>query len=347
MMEIQIRSFIKGANHGQYLQALGLKHLLGNLYIHANVRHADYTNVFWKEMYMQLRAGMLLKFLAMQVYWRKNLAFSKPKSSAGSITIYGSDMIWHSGSSIFPLDSFFFGRGDCGVKIAYAPSAGSCEDGRNPEWMSTMLKKFDAISVRDKPTQTMVMENADLHLAEIVIDPSYFAIRKLLVAPSKTARSTGRVAVYSPVSNIICNKLDQWKADGSVFFNEIDRLGYYRKRRLLFDLFNQMLSPEEVLDRVAGSSLLLTSTFHGAMMALCTGTPFICIANKSVRARLNSPISDCFSLSRLVTVDEFSNMGAKQLAAFLDGSDIDQDKIDSFAERSMKWLHEAIQAASK
>ena len=82
-MNIQIRSFIKGGNHGQYLQALGVRYLIKNHLPDAEVSHLDYNNHEKEEFYIQLKGFHLAKYLTMKYYWNKNFEFSGFDSSSG------------------------------------------------------------------------------------------------------------------------------------------------------------------------------------------------------------------------------------------------------------------------
>ena len=174
MKRIQIRSFIKGGNHGQFLQALGLATLLNRLLPNHEIAHLDYQNHFIKELKIQIKSGMLPKFLMMRYYWKKYLKFSSIDKKV-KLSVYGSDMIWHLDSKLFHPDPVMFGQQDNSeYKIAYAPSTGYRIQ-QEPNWINKFLNNFNAIGVRDNNTAEFVKDHSNIK-PELVIDPCFHLI---------------------------------------------------------------------------------------------------------------------------------------------------------------------------
>ena len=86
--------------------------------------------------------------------------------------ITGSDQVWN--MDITHSDWFYFLSfvSDARKKISYAPSFGNVKF--PPEkipWAMNYLKRFDALSVREKSGQDFIRANCDLS-AEVVVDPT-------------------------------------------------------------------------------------------------------------------------------------------------------------------------------
>ena len=60
---ILIKTFVLGANHGQYLQALGLLHLTKQLTDNCRIVHSRYNNHALKEIVIHLRSLTLVKYI--------------------------------------------------------------------------------------------------------------------------------------------------------------------------------------------------------------------------------------------------------------------------------------------
>ena len=345
-MKIQIRSFVKGGNHGQYLQALGLAEVLKSSFQNAEVSHLNYENHFWGELKVQLFAFFLPKFLAMRFFWRRNLSFSSIGDQP-DIVVYGSDMIWHLDSELFPADKLFFGEGVSAIKVAYAPSAGyRIPD--EPEWLASYLSEFDSIGVRDNNTREMAAHHGRGD-AELVVDPCFHLLNSRFCEVMKQKVRHDFVSVYSPMTHRLVGKLKQNMdlRDLPSWASEVKYLGYFARHRLFHDLSKQLTDPIWTLEQIASSQFLVTSTFHGVMMALMTETPFICTSSPNLLARLDSPVSECFSSNRIMDESELESLGVEDLLRFADFSDFRRDLLADYIQGSRDWLIASIEKASR
>ena len=170
-MKVNIYSFVKGANHGQFFQALGLKDLVESIVPDADVRHVYNNNHSFSEIKGHLKGLSIHKYVAFQYWWNKYLNFSSHESP--DVEIYGSDMIWFPQSKIFPFDISFFGETTCKFRISYAPSAGPVTSDFYKEDVVKGLSGFSFISVRDENTKNFVIRHIEIK-PKIVIDPSFF-----------------------------------------------------------------------------------------------------------------------------------------------------------------------------
>lgn len=340
--KIQIRSFVKGGNHGQYLQALGLHEFVKFNFPDAEVSHLDYNNHAYKEFKIQLKSGHLPKFLSMSYFWKKRVKFTGIDHSP-DMSIYGSDMIWHQGSPLFPPDKIFFGEKDTAkAKIAYAPSVAA----RNAEeagWIKNYLLDFKKIGVRDINTKNFVMDNAGLDVP-YVIDPCFLLLGSKYDNLIRAEQKQDYISMYSTIpkklTDAFYNNLDRSTLPD--YCKKIDVTGYFRRVHFLKEFTKQLKDPLWTVKRIAQSKLLLTSTFHGVMMAVMTKTPFIAVSSPNLEARLNSPISKTFAHFRLISIEELEAMDNKALEQYLLDDDLDQESLSSYLETSKKWLINAI-----
>lgn len=340
---IQIRSFVLGGNHGQYLQASGLRSALVSLRPEATVTHADYSNHTWDEVKMQARSLQLPKYLALRLHWARRIPLSKLDAPA-TIRVLGSDQVWSFSNALFPPDPVYFGAdaGGSARKIAYAPAMGHVEPGFVfPPWVVDALSAFSAIAVRDEATAGVV-ERSLGKAPDIVVDPALFlAYPRRMDAPPRIRR----LAVYCPRGRRSLSLFS--KAAGKTASDlPIHLLGYVPRRAALAHLGRQLLVPETVVDHISRSAFLLTSTFHGVMMALMTRTPFLAISTSSLVARLQSPLGrETFSRNRLVSAERLAEMTEAGVAQLFDPSDIDVEKIGQLVETSRSWLDAALTRA--
>jgi hypothetical protein len=282
------------------------------------------------------------KFLTMRFHWQKNLSFSKLDYKS-DLSIYGSDMIWHLDSKMFLPDPIMFGEHDnAEVKISYAPSAGYRADGE-PDWIAKLLKEFTAFGVRDYSSVSLVKDHCSVD-PELVIDPCFHLLKSKYSKWFINQKRENYVSVYSPltfnisdafIQNLDLDSLPPWISD-------LKYVGYYPRKHFLRELYKQFTDPLWTLQQIARSRLLVTSTFHGVMMALMTKTPFIAITSPNLVARLDSPIGDVFSKKRLMSMDQLSLLDSTQVSKFLSDEDLDEVKLKAYIDDSERWLASSI-----
>lgn len=313
--------------------------LLQSVLPESSVKHLNYENHFWKELKQQTKTGMLPKFIMMRWFWQRNFCFGQMGEQI-DLAVYGSDMIWHMGSTLFPLDRNFFGfMQNAKKKISYAPSVGP-RVSDEPYWLGNQFKNFFALSVRDHNTQNLVLEHSNIH-AELVIDPCFFLIDSPYSEWFVGQKRYDKVSVYSPSAAVIAEVINSNTALNKTLNLKSLKpqlLGYFPRKSFFRHLVKQLKDPLWTVQQVAQSKLLVTSTFHGVMMALMTGTPFIVIKNPSLVARLESPISKTFSSERVLNIDELSVIDSKKLDLLMSTDDLNFQLIDSYIKSSKAWI---------
>ncbi|MDA7448576.1 polysaccharide pyruvyl transferase family protein [Planktomarina temperata] len=349
MKRIQIRSFIKGGNHGQYLQASGLANIINEIQSGSLVTHLNYENHFYEELKQHIKLGTLPKFLVMRHHWNNDLKFSNLNEKS-DVTVYGSDMIWHLDSDLYQPDEIFFGKSDSAQqRIAYAPSTGYRKI-PEPGWLNAYLAKFSSIGVRDQNTFNLVKDHSNTQ-PDFVIDPSFFIRHEENLTLEPTRRPKPRknyISIYSPSTNLLQERLFDGVRKNSLpgFFMNIKYCGYYQRRAIHRSFSDQFAHPHNALELIANSQLLLTSTFHGVMMALMSNTPFIAVKNPNLVARLDSPISHYFDPTRLLDIDDLGDLDASAIIRLCQADDINIAGLRDYRQKSRLWLTNALKAKS-
>jgi hypothetical protein len=339
-LRIQIRSFVKGGNHGQYIGALGLYHVVSQILPKATVTILNYNNHFLKELYIQTRSFHLTKYISMRVFWQKRFKFSSFRWP--DFTIYGSDMIWHLESSLFPPDKNFFGENDYRRKIAYAPSV-ACRGRKEPEWLKELLSSFDWIGARDRNTAEFVYDHCKKH-SDYVIDPSFFLLDSNYIDGLREIKRESYLSIYSTIPSQIVESFTSGisKQHFSSIFPNIEYYGYFPRKRFLKEQHKQLQDPLKVIFHIAKSKMLLTSTFHGVMIALMTKTPFIALRSPNLDARLDNPTMEAFGSFRLVSKEQLKNLNCSKIKKFLKIDDLNSKAINDYLRKSKGLLTTAL-----
>lgn len=329
-----------GGNHGQYLQAAGMKELINQLCINSSVCFAKYNNHIFKELVQQTRSFQFYKYLRMRYEWSKNFELVNPESES-DLVIFGSDQIWNFSSSLFPADPFFFGGSSKDIQVSYAPSMGLVD--KNfviPLDYCKRLDNFEKISVRDYPSAEAIRRSIHRDVS-LVIDPAFFLSRTL---PRNAVRENV-LSVYCPRSNVTVPEFVS-KYSGISSFERISYYGYCPRSKLIENYFNQAVMPMDLLNRISASRFLLTSTFHGVVMALMTKTPFLAVYSKSLESRLSAPVFDnSFSKKRLIHIEKMKDINYEYLNEIFSDEDLIQDPINRNLSISKEWLSSAVSSA--
>lgn len=337
---IQIRSFVLGGNHGQFLQAAGLLEAVSDLRPDARVTQAGTHNHLARELKVQTRALLLPKFLYMQWLWR-GIPMSA-KNAPAETRVYGSDQVWSFTNPAFDADPYFFGVGDEAKKIAYAPSMGYVpDDFEAPGWMVESLRRFKAISVRDEGTKSVIERVTGRDDIALVSDPAFFLSEAR--QPDAPQRDGG-LAIYCTRPRIFLEQVLASEGGRALAgLSPVRCYGYAPKRQALQQLPQQFVGPRELVHRYARAQFVLTSTFHGVVMALMTGTPYLAMHSPNLEARLQSPVGRAgVPPWRMRRLEEMRDLTAADMDRLMSSDGIDRAAITREVETSRAWLSHAL-----
>ena len=339
-MKVLIKTFVLGANHGQFLQALGLASELRKSSSYTVIHHSSFNNHLLKEILVHALCFSLPKFIRFHIAWIKNFKLISPNVHATKnydATIFGSDMIWSNASDFFNISSFYFQSPESRRLISYAPSSALATKPL-PSEIINKLCDFYRISVRDYNTRLIIKSVAN---APIVCDPSFFLFYPIKSRDSITKNSKRVALVYgSPrLARFISNhKLFTQFTISSPFYSSRFNLTHSLKT-----IRCQLESPLAIINRYKEASLVITETFHGTILALAHNVPFVCFANELVFGRLE-PYLKFFSPTRIVnsrTPFDYNadNLDVTELLSIIDFKSND---LNSFIDKSRAWLHESL-----
>ena len=196
----------------------------------------------------------------------------------------GSDQVWNQGfmGHFFFLD---FARGEK-RKIAYGPSMGQLTEpsGKYLKKTAMLLKRFDAVSVREKP----MVEHLKRHYGREsawVMDPVFLLGRERWEELARQAPPAAKGRIVSYILDPAAEKrkllLDASSKLGLPLLNmvdiqkkEVDNLG-----RLNLPNTMKEATLYEWLGNILHCEFFITDSFHGVCFALIFNKPFLCINN--------------------------------------------------------------------
>lgn len=192
--------------------------------------------------------------------------------------VVGSDEVWNFSHPWYSASPLFFGEGLRGRLVAYAASFGGhdASHGLDAGW-TARLARFEAISVRDANSQSMVAAALG-HTPPLVLDP---CLQFPDVLPPAPADRGDYLLLYG-------HGLPDWftagiGAQAEAMGLRIVAIGY---PHTIADEDRSDAGPIEFATLMAGARAVATGFFHGAVFALHYGRPFVAAASSYRRLKL-------------------------------------------------------------
>ena len=333
-MEILIKTFVLGANHGQYLQALGLSRQVKRINSKIKVYHPLYQNHFFKELLIHFNRGSIIKFFSFIFFWFKRFKFTS-KNKNVPIVIYGSDMIWHFQSKLFKPDIYYFKKNHINeISISFAPSTSWRDKDKEPSF-KTLISNFQHVSVRDKSTFDLVSEVSNIN-PSLVCDPAFFVLDNNFVKDFSLIKNQyklnvgiyGQSKVFDPIINYY----------SEIFGNASIKSFTYRKRIDYFLRFYEQFSdPLDIIKSYQNKDFIFTNTFHGVILALISKKPFLAIASKNLYSRIE--VYKSFFSDKRILREESLSINNLDFDYLLETKDIKYTELNEFIESSKNWLN--------
>jgi hypothetical protein len=350
-MKIGILTFHLGPNYGGYHQAFSLADTVRGL--GHEVEIINYKNrVHWKEH--QFKPWVYRRPLKLWHDFRKNQAFNRAYSrftlspfstdpkmvdwNAYDAIIVGSDIVWNCESHVLGRDPVYFGQFPVAYRgrlIAYAPSTGYVKpDYAAPSWVAEGLKRFHAISVRDRITQKFV-ENQTGRQYPLVADPTWLVNSDMSDSnkfPKRTARNY--LLVYSfPLQGEMTQSIRSFaKANGLMTV----AVGYYQN---WVDRNWPDVDVFEWIHLFRQAAYVVTGTFHGTLFSLREQARFCVLSNPAIDHKVIIPLEISGLRDR-----QTSSPGA--IGSILERPidyQIVNDRREEYARTSLDYLKKALQ----
>lgn len=259
-----------------------------------------------------------------------------------NIYIVGSDTVWSNSLVGEHLKSFLLDFAPSNVRrISYAASTGGNPLELNEEELAE-LRKFSAISVREKQVVPNIQEKVDVPVVD-VCDPT------LLLMQDDYAQLEQRPR-WLPKHYIVHSDMarDVFCADAARQISKqlnipiLNLAGIYKswaRRNYLAP------TPEQWLYIIHYADFVCTNSFHGVAFSIIYNRPFICCAAKTGgRAKANGRVLNLLEQTGFSHryVSELSQISTELIH---DTTDIERSaaKVEKYRNRSLQWLKNAIE----
>ncbi len=350
-MKVGVLTFHRCINYGSYWQARQLVEGLRGLGHEAVLLDHDSPHIRWTEWrcafqpQLPIRSprGDLPRFATkvrrfLDAFDRlpqsHRFPLDQPEQAGGyDAVVVGSDEVWNFRHPWYGYKPIFFGeRLDAGRLVSYAASFGNhdAHQGIDPHW-AAKIARFDALSVRDDNSRTLVRESRAGDPA-LVLDP---CLQFPPDRPAATDTGTPYVALYGHgFPDWFVEQLRTW---ATAQRRRIVSIGY---RNDWADEQRLEAGPDEFTACIAGADAVATNFFHGCVFALLYDRPFV-VAPSDYRSNKVRDLVRLLAAGRhMVTEQTDQRHYAELLAEPLDP--VIGRRIGEMRQQSHAWLAAAL-----
>ena len=268
--------------------------------------------------------------LSQHPYWTiEDLRHSPPKVD---FLVCGSDQVWNVSSfrGFDPAFFFAFLNGDSPRRVSYAATFGYTDDlGDNRQQISTLLSRFDHLSVRDIKSQDMVGALTG-RTAEHVLDPSFLTDYdpitppRMIKGPYVVAYCLSDNDLFKAAVRTVRRRLGIPVISISRPFNEAKVTG--------------SAGPQQWLSLMRHADFVCTNSFHGVCFSLKNRKEFVALPTHRGQSRLEDVLETAGLPDRLVHSEEELD---KAISCPV-GYETAAPRLNEARERSLTFLREAL-----
>lgn len=279
-----------------------------------------------------------------KIYDTPDKLMNKPPKA--NVYITGSDQVWNYWLNEEPLKNYFLQFGRKYVKrIAYAPSIGHTT--LPDEYKHTYhlyLKKFSAISVREKSTVPIIQSLG--YKVQCVLDPSMLLNTEEYLLLSQNVKTNPNVFIYSmnyeSVEDIPFEAIKHYAKSNGLPIIVTPGSGYVSAKELFTGVEYSYATIPEWIQNIANSELVITASFHGIVFSILFHRRFIYTPLNGEHSESNNRVFDLLEALGLdsrvwdekITFDDYTTENIKWLQV--------DERLNNMRKQSLDFLLTAI-----
>lgn len=257
--------------------------------------------------------------------------------------ICGSDQIW--APSVFDSKYFLDFVFDDTKKIAYAPSIGlpAIEDKNIKQQMSKLISKIKYLSTREENGVKIIKKICDRD-AKLVLDPTLLLNKKDWEQSFSLKKQKKSYILYYCLSyNKNYYKLA--KKISKKYNLDLKIIPVTNKDYKLQERIIKPIGPEEFLNEIYNSSLVITDSFHGTIFSINFNVPFITL--KRFKDNKKSQNSRIYNILKIVSLENriYNNDSIIDDAFNINFEDSNK-KLFKIQQESKKFLFDSVNKCS-
>lgn len=275
----------------------------------------------------------------------KELRSNPPQAD---VYICGSDQIWNGQLQDINIAGYFLDFGPCTVKrVSYAASIGRTLAANEMDLFRKMLRRFDAVSVREQGAQRLCRQ-VGREDAVVTLDPTLLLpqcyYKKLLPKEPSTNDAILFLYILNVFSKeeIYWSQISSYMKDRNLTCRMVCSSGYRQARNVVPDMPFFPVTIPEWLSEISHATCVLTTSFHAVVFSIIMHTPFLCILLTNQYAAANDRIISLLSsLSLSDRIFDPSLPLAEQMEKTIDWTAIDT-RLEILRKKSKFFLQESL-----
>lgn len=258
-----------------------------------------------------------------------------PEAADGyDAVIVGSDEVWNFRHPWYRSKPIFFGGGlKTNRLVSYAASFGNhdADDGVHPEW-AERLRRFDAISVRDANSRSLVRGATGLD-PQLVLDPC-LQWPELARAEPRKEQQPYAVVYGHGFPTWLTEQATKWARDTGTRLVSLGYVNDWADEQRIDE------GPLEFASWMAGARAVVTNFFHGCVFALLNQRPFVAAPNDYRFNKIRDLAGKLGATDRLVTEQTPASVFQSAMREPVSGAV--EARIREYRTRSERYLDAAL-----
>lgn len=341
-------------------------------YVKAVLRPIAYVLSFfiWRSKYRTIRASMreralrahnrrLNKARCFDAFREASIISAEPvyksikdlRSNPPQADVYicGSDQVWHDSLHDANTAGWFLDFGPRTVKrISYAASIGRTLAASEMDLFCKMLRRFDAVSVREQGVQRLCRQ-VGCEDAVVTLDPTMLlpASEYQAFMPS-IGSEVHDPYVFLYILNVVSREEIYWEAlHGFLDARGLDMhivcsSGYYAARELIPEHHNILATIPEWIHEISCSEYVVTTSFHGTVFSILMNRPFLAVLLTNRFAGANNRIQSLLSeLGLSDRIFDPARSFESQMDQSIDWSTVNK-RLESLKQGSIHFLQDVL-----
>lgn len=264
------------------------------------------------------------------------------------VYICGSDQVWHDSLHDANTAGWFLDFGPRMVKrISYAASIGRTLAASEMDLFRKMLRKFDAVSVREQGAQRLCRQ-VGREDAVVTLDPTLLFSQCYYKELLQKESSTNDAILFLYILNVFSKEEIYWSQissymkDRNLTCRMVCSSGYCQARNVVPDMPFFPVTIPEWLSEISHATCVLTTSFHAVVFSIIMHTPFLCILLTNQYAAANNRIISLLSsLSLSDRIFDPSLPLAEQMEKTIDWAAVDI-RLEILRKKSKDFLQESL-----
>lgn len=334
-----------GNNYGGCLQAVALQKIMKQYDDVETINYDEYLN-----------SGNTIKNTVKNiVYYRRNKKFDKFKQQNLILTkeknnliddlkskyIVGSDQVWNPTALSYKIRKKFFLSfvSDKKRKFSYAASIGedTIDNEENEENIVKLLQDFNKISVRESSSAKMLNEKYNLNVVS-VLDPTMVVEKKFWdTFIEKKYKDKDYILLYTLGMDKKCIKtIDEFSKINQKKIIEI----FYKKRFKNTKKVENNFGPQDFINAIANSEIVITNSFHGMVFSIIYHKEFYVITRNKMNSRIYDLLEKVKLTDRIVKEEKINELLNKKY------DKINYNEVEAILnkekDKSLKFIQEIV-----